>query len=416
MAKSSSIWLISIPALCMVSSPALAQLGGVPTPPEAPAVSLPKLPENPTSPTDFQAPVNSPGSPVPGASPATAAPEAPAAGAAGGYSGGDLILDQANPSLYSVKRGRSQKVPTFHLVKQGDTLWDLCRYYYDDPWTWPQIWAINKDITNPHWIYPGNKVRLMLSEVVTPTKTGDDPESLRFSGPHSFDQGPIQLRQNAFADPLEVARAGTIMGSREERILLSEGDELYAEGSEKFQLQEGQYYSVYRIRRTLKDASGKAIGHLVEIRGTARVKKLTDKKVAISVITESLNPIERTDRIGPLRRRYARLPVRPAQKDLDGKVIATLREGKFLGTDELVFVGQGRKQGVAVGNRFLVLHQGDGYKRLFLGRDDSNEQFPKEAVAEITILDARDDASVGLVTRAIREVSEGDMVKMKRGY
>lgn len=45
-----------------------------------------------------------------------------------------------------------------HTIKKGDTLWDISSQYLETPWKWPLVWANNDDITNPHLIYPNNKV------------------------------------------------------------------------------------------------------------------------------------------------------------------------------------------------------------------------------------------------------------------
>jgi len=47
---------------------------------------------------------------------------------------------------------------TVHTVKKGDTLWDITSQYLQTPWQWPVVWANNQDITNPHLIYPNDKV------------------------------------------------------------------------------------------------------------------------------------------------------------------------------------------------------------------------------------------------------------------
>src|SRR5690348_3219936 len=48
-----------------------------------------------------------------------------------------------------------------HTVKKGDTLWDLANFYLRNPFLWPQIYKLNTDIVrNPHWIYPGQRLRL----------------------------------------------------------------------------------------------------------------------------------------------------------------------------------------------------------------------------------------------------------------
>ncbi len=53
-----------------------------------------------------------------------------------------------------------------HVVKPGDTLWDLAKEYLKDPFRWPDVFQRNTDIVeNPHWIYPGETIRIPSSEV-----------------------------------------------------------------------------------------------------------------------------------------------------------------------------------------------------------------------------------------------------------
>jgi hypothetical protein len=67
------------------------------------------------------------------------------------------------PTLTEVKAGPNEVV---HVVKRGDTLWDLAKAYLKDPFRWPEVFQRNTDIVeNPHWIYPGETIRVPSSEV-----------------------------------------------------------------------------------------------------------------------------------------------------------------------------------------------------------------------------------------------------------
>ncbi len=58
-------------------------------------------------------------------------------------------------------------------IEKGDTLWDLCHEHLKDPLRWRELSKYN-DFSDPHWIYPGEKLRIPLSMATVIEKKAEE--------------------------------------------------------------------------------------------------------------------------------------------------------------------------------------------------------------------------------------------------
>jgi LysM domain len=309
-----------------------------------------------------------------------------------------------------------------HTVRRGDTLWGLSATYFRNPWYWPKLWALNPSITNPHWIYPGDIIRLS-SEAPAEAPVAGEPKPEqpksdlpKLTGRPAATPG-LFLRQNGFVEVGELEKAATIIGSKEEKIMLATLDDAYVQFTDKQPLEVGQKYSIYKPIRPVKHPqTGKKLGEIVEIFGEAQVKSVTDGKIARVTITDSTDTIERGYKVGILRRTFKHVPHKKADRDLAAVVVATLRPVELVGTDMLVFIDRGEKDGVELGNMFQIVRRGDGYQPLLWRGDPvDDKRFPREVLGQVEVVDLRDRLATGWVTRSTKEARIGDRVELHAG-
>jgi hypothetical protein len=307
-------------------------------------------------------------------------------------------------------------------VRRGDTLWDICSFYFNDPWQWPKIWSYNPQITNPHWIYPGDLVRLLPRGVFArlpaePERAGTPAPPLPHAPPEvqPAPQRRIEagIRQTAFVEKSDLDRSIAIEGSVDEKVLLGSGDSVYLRYPPGKPPRVGERYSIYVPGNPVQSGS-REVGAYVHVLGTVEVVSVKQDKRARGVIVDANQEIERGAKVGPLVKTFKTVPPSPPKVDAQGTVVAMLTHEQLIGQGEVVFIDLGKRSGIQVGNRMYVVRRGDAYPgnmHTQVGQDD--RQFPARALGEIVIIEVGDRISIGLVTLAVQEMSVGDLVMMQ---
>lgn len=344
--------------------------------------------------------------------------------------------------------------PDAYTIRPGDTLWDLSGRFLNNPWYWPKVWAFNPEITNPHWIEPGNVLRFYPSAEEAPVRVDSAPPGLAVSEepdepaleppreledfsradmgtPQPLDEaeevavaGPYKVgfvaprtvvaRRDAFVTPREVEASGSLVAAFEEKLLLSTEDRAYARFQKAAEVVPGETYVVYRTERKITHpVTHEVLGWQSKILGTARAVKVDQKAVTV-LIGATYEPIERGDLLGPWTDRYLR-PVaqRPNTRELAGHIVAAKVDIlTMLGEQHVVFVDKGKADGVEEGNVFRVVRSGDLYD-LELGVIPADASLPSEVIGDLMVIDVKETVCTALVTRSLRELAVGDRVEMR---
>lgn len=320
-----------------------------------------------------------------------------------------------------VRRGGSSALPATHTVQRGDTLWGISGRYYGNPWDWPRLWSYNPEITNPHWIYPNDQVRLAADG--TPVAAAPRARTFRTTGAA---RGSVFLRELGFLDRDAVESSGEIVGSPTDHMLLSPYDAVYVRFDGEDRTPPSGEYTIYRVIEASERGANES-GTLVRILGAVRIDRYDeDRRTAEATLVDALEPIERGQRVAAMPRRFEVVPPVASDRDLETEIVATLMPHDIVGDQQLVFVPVGEEDGVRVGNRFFVTRRGDEWRRSLsvsgneMGQEapmpESLEEWPLEVVAEARVVSLRPHSAGLWITRSITPIEMGDHAELREGY
>lgn len=86
-----------------------------------------------------------------------------------------------------------------HVVRKGDTLWDLAAYYLSNPFLWGRIYEANRgSVQNPHLIYPQNRLLIPDGSFTPGAGVGLAAATVELGVDRTlFYRGPIGVRSGA---------------------------------------------------------------------------------------------------------------------------------------------------------------------------------------------------------------------------
>jgi len=230
-----------------------------------------------------------------------------------------------------------------YTIKQGDTLWDISSKFFKDPFLWPKLWQRNSYITNPHWIYPGQPIRLVpLEELMkeVPKEAGKEPEIQKAEPAPAEKKPPVaeakpeaqpeakpaevkpelkpveakpveerpveekpgvfpEVRSAGFLGDINFRGIGIILEDRDGKNLFSEGDIVYMAFRTANPVMVGNKYTIFRAARLVRHPiTGREIGRKYVITGNVQIID-QQGNFYTGKIVEAFHAIEKGDMLRP---------------------------------------------------------------------------------------------------------------------
>jgi len=309
--------------------------------------------------------------------------------------------------------------PERYVVKRGDTLWDIASIYLEEAWQWPQIWALNTDIANPHLIYPGDEIflvmidgqprlRLQRGERVDPGVVKRVPSIRRTNAGVAIpalglDQIEAWWAKVKIVNAADFDRLPYILAGIDGKTLLKTGDQFYVKGA----LAAGMSsFKIYQPgQRYVDPITGALIG--LEAQEVGRARLLSEQEglaiLKITNVTEEVTPGDRLMIAEGLDLDATLFP-QPPKNAMSGQIIGLRSDGTIAAAHSVVTIDLGLTDGLAVGDLLAVARPGDVVKDPVTGKAVT---LPDQTVGQLLVYQTLDQMAFALVLKATAAVKIG---------
>lgn len=356
--------------------------------------------------------------------------------------------------LMAQEAEKSEEAGKTYTVIKGDTLWDISGVFLKDPFKWPAIWEKNPKVKDPHWIYPGDvliilpsgEIRKKVVEEAAPApeekaaevqptqekkeevKESPEMEAPEAAPPKAEEEAPaavpvaeevqpvaipVQTKQTlrypgieriGFITSAGESSLGKIVDAKEDKLMLSTGDDVYIDAGEEKGVKKGDKFTIYRTAASVyHPVRKKLVGHQVAILGTVEVTAPHDK-VSEGQIVESFDAISRGDSLRRVEPVPAEIEIKKGGAPLDGLIIANKKGTLEMAEGDIVFLDKGKGAGVEAGNTLIVYLSGKLKDKLMM---------PSEDVGRLLVLSTQEETSMALVIGTKKPFHIGDKVRME---
>lgn len=310
-----------------------------------------------------------------------------------------------------------------YIVKKGDNLWSISETFFKDPYKWLELWKVNPTVIDPHWIYPGAKLKLPLKKQKEVTATGEKkeeplepiveekPKEVAIYEEKAKEVETVKEEKVKFkkyiVDVLDIDRLAffsetplsdsiKIIGAYENRMLGFSPMRFFVEGGDFRGMKVGDAVVVVRPLKEIKDdKSNKTYGYLYARIAKARVENIYPNTAEIR-ITKSFSEVQQGDLIiYDLEKYNPETVIKKADVFLEGKIIAIQDGIFFVGERGFVFIDKGEKDGLVKGDVLKIEKQMEGVKEKFIDAGRLVVVKSWENFSAAYVLEIKDVVSIG---------------------
>ena len=302
----------------------------------------------------------------------------------------------------------SRETGFYYTVQEGDTLWDISRKFFTSPWLWPDLWAQNQEVSNPHWIYPGEILHIYMSggkvyvEKVAKVPPPAEPQAV---APALSYYVYSSIQQVGFIRKPAVSPDGVIFKIQGGKVIAGTGDILYLRQEAGGSLPVGSRFTLYRTFPPVEDPQDKkaTIGTQHYLTGVAEITRQEDG-YSLAEVVKSYREIEINDRAMPYEEMSAKIFLPENTPEITGTVLLAEEQTNLMGEHTVAFIDKGERDGVVPGQQFHVYHQ-DGIR--LDPEDEEATLLPPEDAGIILVLRAEQNTATVVVLASRTEMAPG---------
>jgi hypothetical protein len=316
-----------------------------------------------------------------------------------------------------------EEQPTTYTIVKGDTLWGLSKRFLNDPYYWPNLWAANQSIGNPHFIYPGERIRVYSNRIeIEPSaprgpeakapEAGRIPYETVAGGEETAETSFNVTGSEGFVMEREISPSGTIISIHQNHVIAGVGDIVYTDIGRSNGANVGDRFSIYRKMGSVSHpVTNVILGEQVMALGELQLAEVEDK-TSKAIITNSFLEVSPGSFLLPYHDRKTTVPLKAPEHDLTGYIVATQTGNQALAVRDIVYLDLGSAQGVLPGNLLYIVRDVTPDQRFTLAKI---EKLPVDVVGALVVLKTRLNTSTAVIVKSVDTVYRGDRVEMKKG-